>query len=93
MISYKYIHQTDKTSSAIGDDTQAWINLNKADGWRLNFLDDDMAQKWVDEKFGDSDVEWAWSYLDRGVLRADFLRYLLPLVQGGVYSDMDVSNK
>ena len=50
-----------------------------------------MAQEWVEENFRASDVEWAWGYMHRGVLRADFLRYLLPLVEGGVYSDVDVS--
>ena len=39
-ISYKDIHQTDKTNKTLGAETQAWIDLNKADGWRLSFFDD-----------------------------------------------------
>lgn len=65
--------------------------MNQEDGWKLNFLDDNEAWAWVGKTFPNTDVMWAWSYMHRGVLRADFLRYLLPLVEGGVYSDVDVS--
>ncbi|EIW65789.1 hypothetical protein TREMEDRAFT_70437 [Tremella mesenterica DSM 1558] len=88
MISYKHIHQTDKTFKN-SEETRAWVNMNKADGWTLNFLDDQAAAAWTKDLFHDTDIEWAWDYMHRGVLRADFLRYLLPLVQGGVYSDVD----
>lgn len=91
MISYKTIHQTDKSKDQMTWETEEWIKYNAKDGWKLNFLDDEMAWKWVNEKFRMTDVEWSWSYMHRGVLRADFLRYLLPLVEGGVYSDVDVS--
>lgn len=90
MISYKTIHQTDKTKE-INDMTRQWVSMNENDGWRLNFLDDDDAWAWVQSKFAGTDVEWAWTYMHRGVLRADFLRYMLPLIEGGVYSDADVS--
>ena len=90
MISYKTIHQTDKMSEH-QQATEDWLTMNEIDGWRLNFLDDEAAWKWVEEEFWDSDVLWAWQYMHRGVLRADFLRYLLLLVEGGVYSDVDVS--
>jgi hypothetical protein len=30
--------------------------------------------------------------MHRGVLRADSLRYILPLIEGGVYSNLDVSS-
>ncbi|KAL7421127.1 hypothetical protein Q5752_004012 [Cryptotrichosporon argae] len=89
MISYKTIHQTDKTAASVGAESRAWQALNAADGWAYNFLDDAAAQKWVDATFAASNVSWAWEYMHRGVLRADFLRYLLPLVEGGVYSDVD----
>ena len=72
-------------------ETKRWVQLNKVDGWRLNFLDDEDADEWVKETFEGSEVEWAWDFMDRGVLKADLLRYLLPLVEGGVYSDVDVS--
>ena len=91
MISYQTIHQTDKSVKTKSWETEEWVRMNEKDGWKLNFLDDDMALKWVKERFTGSDVLWAWEYMHRGVLRADFLRYLLPLLEGGVYSDVDVS--
>lgn len=90
MISYKTIHQTDKSKERINDETKAWVEMNAKDGWRLNFFDDQDAWDWVQRIFPGTDVEWAWTYMHRGVLRADFLRYLLPLIEGGVYSDVDV---
>ncbi len=57
MISYKNIHQTDKTRDTIGEETQAWIDLNKADGRTLDFLDDSEAERWVEEMFLGSDVD------------------------------------
>ncbi|KAK6906414.1 hypothetical protein L486_06022 [Kwoniella mangroviensis CBS 10435] len=89
MISYKYIHQTDKEFNLDNDLTKIWTEMNKPDGWELNFLDDNQAHEWMLKHFRKSDVSWAWDYMHRGVLKADFLRYLLPLIMGGVYSDVD----
>ncbi|WVR08900.1 hypothetical protein IAU60_005959 [Kwoniella sp. DSM 27419] len=89
MIAYKHIHQTDKEYNPDNDLSQKWKNMNEADGWTLNFLDDAGAQSWTESQFGGSQVVWAWHFMHRGVLKADFLRYLLPLVVGGVYSDVD----
>ncbi|OCF32401.1 hypothetical protein I317_05600 [Kwoniella heveanensis CBS 569] len=89
MISYKTIHQTDKTYNPDNELTQEWKAMNEADGWELNFMDDGAAQGWLENLFGGSQVEWAWNFMHRGVLKADFLRYILPLVLGGVYSDVD----
>lgn len=92
MVSYKNIHMTDKTFDPENKFIQSWAETNSKDGWRINFLDDQQAQDWVEMNFRRTDVEWAWNFMHRGVLKADFLRYLLPLVQGGVYSDVDVSH-
>ncbi|OWZ53328.1 alpha 1,6-mannosyltransferase [Cryptococcus neoformans 125.91] len=89
MVSYKYIHMTDKTFNPQNKFIQSWEETNSKDGWQINFLDDQQAQGWVENNFKRSDVEWAWNFMHRGVLKADFLRYLLPLVHGGVYSDVD----
>ncbi|WWC63834.1 uncharacterized protein I303_106439 [Kwoniella dejecticola CBS 10117] len=89
MISYKYIHQTDKEYNPENELPKVWESINKPDGWRMNFLDDAQAHNWMLSQFEGSDVNWAWDYMHRGVLKADFLRYLLPLVVGGVYSDVD----
>ncbi|ORY33027.1 hypothetical protein BCR39DRAFT_520802 [Naematelia encephala] len=88
MISYKIIHQTDKVNNHAAESDE-WKKMNAVDGWRLNFLDDQAAEEWVYEVFRGSNVLWAWKNLHRGVLKADFLRYLLPLIVGGVYSDVD----
>jgi alpha 1,6-mannosyltransferase len=94
MTMYRNIFQTDKRPP--GDLSNEWAEMNKADGWVLDFYTDERAQEWVDETFADDEgvrsVKWAYDYMKRGVLKADFLRYLLPLVKGGVYSDTDVSN-
>ncbi|WWC72912.1 uncharacterized protein I206_106876 [Kwoniella pini CBS 10737] len=89
MISFKNIHQTDKEFNPENELPKIWENLNKADGWKMNFLNDQQAHDWMLSKFEGSDVNWAWDYMHRGVLKADFLRYLLPLIIGGVYSDVD----
>ena len=91
MISHKTIFQTDKTAEHAQQAMQPWLELNEPDGWRVRYFDDDAADQWVEDVFSRTEVGWAWSFMDRGVLRADFLRYLLPLVEGGVYSDVDVS--
>lgn len=94
MTSYKHIFQTDKTApkaTEAGSLTALWADMNAPDGWTLEFYDDDQADAWVKETFADSKVSWAWDAFGRGVLKADLLRYLLPLVRGGVYSDTDVS--
>lgn len=90
MISYKNIFQTDREPAP--DAKKKWEAKNRADGWQVDFYDDERAQSWMEEHFAGSRVEWAWDAMKRGVLRADFLRYMLPLVKGGVYVDVDVSH-
>jgi hypothetical protein len=36
-------------------------------------------------------VMWAWEYMKRGVMRADFFRYLVVLLEGGVVSILSLS--
>lgn len=95
MINYKTMYQTDKTepeerSEAAGFRRQ-WRDLNAVDGWKMVFMNDTQASEWVTSQFKGSAVEQVWADMHRGVIRADFLRYLLILIQGGVYSDVDVS--
>jgi alpha 1,6-mannosyltransferase len=72
--------------------SEAWREMNAADGWRYVFYDDERADTWISRQLRGSEVGWAWSALRRGVLRADFLRYLVVLVQGGVVSCASLSN-
>ena len=90
MVEYKNVFQTDRDPAPEAE--ARWNKANGKDGWSVDFYDDARAQSWMEETFGGSDVEWAWDFMKRGVLRADFLRYMLPLVKGGVYVDVDVSD-
>ena len=55
-------------------------------------MDDAAGEGWVDKTFGESwGMMGTWKGLYRGVLKADLLRYLMLFIEGGVYSDMDVS--
>jgi alpha 1,6-mannosyltransferase len=95
MTAFRNIFQTDNKPQ--GAWSREWAAMNKEDGWVLDFYDDDKAQQWVDDTFGDvtdeHSVKWAYHFMHRGVLKADFLRYLLPLVKGGFYADTDVGSK
>ena len=66
--------------------SEEWRTMNEPDGWRYVFYDDARADVWVSRQLRGSEVAWAWGALRRGVLRADFLRYLVVLVQGGIVS-------
>ena len=65
----------------------------------VRFLNDEQADEWIAKNFPTSgknggqqnhNVVRAWKALPRGVMRADVLRYLLLLVEGGTWADMDV---
>lgn len=98
MWDFKTIFQTDKNETKTG---AKWVEDNP--GWTLDFYSDDAAERFVRETFPPAeppkdhndrdiqDVSWTWHTLNRGVLKADFLRYLLPLVKGGVYVDTDTT--
>lgn len=90
VIEYRNIFQTDKVDPS--EYSKIWEDKNRGDGWVLDFYSDARAQEWVDETFHDGErgVKWAYHAMRRGVLKADFLRYLLPMIKGGVYSDTDV---
>lgn len=94
VIDHKTIYLTDKTRSNASDTAAAeWSDYNRRSGWKIEFFDDHQADTWVRRLFGqESEVVWAWKYMERGVLRADFFRYLIPLIRGGVYTDIDVSS-
>ncbi|PWN48379.1 hypothetical protein IE53DRAFT_293655, partial [Violaceomyces palustris] len=66
-----------------------WERLWKEKGFEPHFLNDQMAEDWVENNFRGTDVKRAWDRLPRTILKADLLRYLLLLVEGGTWSDMD----
>ncbi|EHY58287.1 hypothetical protein HRR83_004854 [Exophiala dermatitidis] len=64
----------------------------KVQGFEYNFLNDDQANDFVHENFASRPaIIKFWDGLGVPVLKADFLRYLLMLAAGGVYSDIDTS--
>jgi hypothetical protein len=91
ILYHKFIHQTDKKEDG-GEMSQAWRDMNEADGWRHVFYDDERADTWISRRLRNSDVAWAWHALRRGVLKADFFRYLVVLVQGGLVSCHAIGN-
>ena len=88
MIDHKTIYQINK--ALVPESINKWNAANRPDGWDVHFFDDWQGNRWVHDTFNGTAIQWAWSYMTRPVLRADFLRYMLPLVNGGVYVDIDV---
>ncbi|KAG8991542.1 membrane-bound alpha-1,6- mannosyltransferase Initiation-specific [Tulasnella sp. JGI-2019a] len=84
MINNTNVWQTNKQQTV---DLGGWIWRNE--DWKWNMLDDVDAAKWVRERLGESEIEKMWNDLPTGILKADFLRYLLVFFHGGVYSDTD----
>ncbi|PWY99765.1 hypothetical protein BCV70DRAFT_112902 [Testicularia cyperi] len=62
-----------------------WIQM----GFDPKFLDDAGAEAWVMDNFNGTQIKKVWDDLPRFILKADLLRYLLLLVEGGTWSDMD----
>ncbi|QRW14891.1 glycosyltransferase family 32 protein [Ceratobasidium sp. AG-Ba] len=58
-------------------------------GYSYYFFDDSKADKWIRNTFGGTEIEIVWEKLGAGIKRADLLRYLLVMVDGGIYSDFD----
>ncbi|CED82636.1 OCH1 [Phaffia rhodozyma] len=86
MVDNRLIFQTDKESKGT-EATRSWTLKNQK--WEYRFLDDAAAETWVKVWFDGTEIAHAWKVMKAGVLKADFLRYLLMLVHGGVYSDTD----
>jgi mannosyltransferase OCH1-like enzyme len=73
---------------------RSWMALNP--GHRYEVLTDDNAEVYVEEHFGkDSgfyrpDILYAFEALSIQIIKADFLRYLVMYIEGGLYADIDV---
>ncbi|KAG8852235.1 membrane-bound alpha-1,6- mannosyltransferase Initiation-specific [Tulasnella sp. 330] len=86
MIDFQHVWQTNK--DRVGD-LGGWLLMNP--NWEWSMLDDRQADEWIDRYFPASEVKAMWHALPLGIMRADTLRYLLLLVHGGVYSDVDTA--
>ncbi|EPQ30417.1 uncharacterized protein PFL1_01943 [Pseudozyma flocculosa PF-1] len=53
------------------------------------FLDDAAAEAWVEKHWHGTEIKRIWDEMPRFILKADLLRYLLLLLEGGTWSDMD----
>ncbi len=87
------IWQTGKTS-AVGLENndrvvvQSWVKLNQKH--RHEIITQHSAESYVRERFGHRrDIEETFTDLQDPILRADLIRYLVLLGDGGVYSDID----
>lgn len=90
----------------VPDEFEWWDRRLKPLGWDIQVGNDDQMERWYNDcsgalKVGLSDHEilssgkkrWEdlWHGLGRPVLKSDLLRYLMMLVQGGLYTDSDTS--
>lgn len=69
---------------------KTWSDLNPE--YRLEVLTDEMMESYVKEHFHTShpDFEEIYFEVKDYILRSDLIRYLILLVDGGVYNDLDV---
>lgn len=67
----------------------AWFTKWTQMGFEPKFLDDAGAEEWVQSHWGNTSVKHMWDAMPRFILKADLMRYLLMLEEGGTWSDMD----
>lgn len=67
----------------------SWAAKWKEMGFDPNFLDDAAAEAWVASNWAGTPVKQVWDNMPRFILKVDLLRYLLVLLEGGTWSDMD----
>lgn len=67
----------------------AWFARWSQMGFEPKFLDDAAAEEWVQSRWANTSVKQMWDLMPRFILKADLLRYLLLLNEGGTWSDMD----
>ncbi|CBQ73009.1 related to Alpha-1,6-mannosyltransferase [Sporisorium reilianum SRZ2] len=67
----------------------AWFTKWSQMGFDPKFLDDAGAEGWIKSHFDNTSIQHMWDSMPRFILKADLLRYLLMLQEGGTWSDMD----
>ncbi|KAF8610649.1 hypothetical protein BDV93DRAFT_601630 [Ceratobasidium sp. AG-I] len=80
------IYQTAKVEPHWGWSTSTWRGIPE---YTHFFFDDASADKWVRDVFNGTEIQLVWDIFGPGIKRSDMLRYLLVMVEGGIYSDMD----
>jgi hypothetical protein len=66
-----------------------WQGVNP--DWTVQKLDDDGMDQWMTETFGSAPIVAAFDRLPLTIHKTDTLRYLLLLMEGGVYADHDTA--
>ncbi|MDR2273089.1 MAG: glycosyl transferase [Sphingobacterium sp.] len=85
----KVIYQTFKTTKIpFLTRFYIWMYLKKNKGWKREFYDDERVDVFFRNNFDDRTYA-AYSRLQIGAAKADFFRYAVLYVYGGVYLDMD----
>ncbi|ORY35864.1 hypothetical protein BCR39DRAFT_563283 [Naematelia encephala] len=87
----KRVWQTDKdTKQTDTKEVATWRDGEaKREGWEWELMTDKKADSWVDKILRHERIEQMWHAFPTGILRSDALRYLLLLLEGGIYSDTD----
>jgi len=78
---------TDKDPQKLPDMFGEWHK--KMPDTKLVAFDDRALEEWVEEVFGGTELHNIWRRLPRIVLKSDIFRYLVLLVEGGIYADSD----
>eukprot|EP00591_Stephanopyxis_turris_P003165 CAMPEP_0195509144 /NCGR_PEP_ID=MMETSP0794_2-20130614/2166_1 /TAXON_ID=515487 /ORGANISM="Stephanopyxis turris, Strain CCMP 815" /LENGTH=660 /DNA_ID=CAMNT_0040636299 /DNA_START=141 /DNA_END=2123 /DNA_ORIENTATION=- len=65
-------------------------NSWKATGWDYRFYDDTAARAFIVDNFPSRFVD-AYDAILPGAFKADFFRYLVLLIDGGIYADIDIT--
>ncbi|KAL1955830.1 hypothetical protein VTO42DRAFT_8069 [Malbranchea cinnamomea] len=77
------------------DEQRGWIGswLEKNPSFRYELLTDDSSDTYVYERYNQTrpDIVSLYTSLPIAILRADLLRYLILLADGGIWSDLDVT--
>ncbi|KAI5454555.1 hypothetical protein NCC49_003450 [Naganishia albida] len=82
------IWQTDaKSEHAESAPVASW--KDNGEGWDWRLLNDEDASRYVAKTLKNSRLKLVWDLLPSGILHSDMLRYLLLLLEGGIYSDTD----
>jgi len=85
----KVIYQTFKTSKIpLITKVYIWFFMKKNKGYKYEFFDDERIDYFIKTNF-DQETYDAYSKLQIGAAKADFFRYAVLYIYGGIYLDLD----
>ncbi|KAK4686229.1 hypothetical protein P7C73_g3907, partial [Tremellales sp. Uapishka_1] len=80
---------TEKTIDHLPVEFNRWKEIMP--DWTIGYFDDAGLLGWVGKWFGGTRGEAIWQNLPRQVLKTDVFRYMIMLVEGGIYTDSDTA--